>query len=184
MTVMKNYRISRKNALCFLTGLVGLLAYDCFSVWVLFHLGIKWNTGLPAVIGLIGTAALLYVCFFDFPFGTFSFNERGISMRYGFRERHHGWEQFSDAGTVEVQPAGHGGFGPTYFIFFSERALSPEERRVFLSKTRRGLKHVAFFQYDAKVLRKLLPLLPPELSERIRESERWVVPQKLRDKAR
>ena len=170
---MKKYKISKFYIGVYLFGLVFFaLPGEIIAVYLLIH-EINLEAIILSAIALMTTVAGLYSMMFDFQCGHFTVDEHGITMYVGVRLWPHSWEQITDAGIVGADVRD----GNTYWVYFSECALSSEEKRVFLSKTRRDLKHIAFFQYNPEVFNEILPLLPPELAERLQYSLQFVVPR-------
>ena len=120
-----------------------------------------------AIISLLGSICGIYCMSFDMLCGKFSVDENGIRMYGGFKSYFHPWETIKECDVAWARTANDGG---TYWIYFSERHLTIEEKRRFLSKTRRDLESIAYFQYSAALVEELHPLLPPEIARQLREN--------------
>jgi len=128
---------------------------------------------MPLIAGLGAIVLPLYQQLFDFQGGRFSIDQSGITMYIGLKQWHHPWEEVKFCGIVGISV----GDGNTYWVYFSRRLLSLEEKRAFLRKTRRDLKNIAFFQYNAEVLQEVLPFIPPDIAETIRQCAQQIDPQ-------
>ena len=86
---------------------------------------------------------------------------------------YHAWLEIRDCGIISVSV----GDGRTFWIYFSERTLTIEEKKDFLRKTRRDLANIAFFQYNTDVLQEVLPSMPDEIADGICNRVREIDPQ-------
>ena len=55
----------------------------------------------------------------------------------------------------------------TYWIYFSARILSANDKIRFMATTRRDLQHVAFFQYSKKAMPDVMEFVPEEFQNRL-----------------
>ena len=163
---MKKYQISKFYVGIYIVGAVFLLASLILGIWLLID-----AIDVPAITlvaaSIVGLFAILYQVLFDFQFGRFWVDRSGITMEVGFRRCFHAWDAVTDFGFVKADV----GDGYTYWLYFSERTLSYDEKCRFLRKTRRDLKNIAFFQYNADDLRELLPKLPEQIAAGIQKEE-------------
>lgn len=170
--MIRKYRISR-----FYMGLYLLiLPLGLFGLIV----GIYWMTTyhdilslFPIIAGAIVTILPPLQVLFDFQGGTFSVNEQGIVMRIGLKTWNHRWSDFVDCGIADV----YIGDGYAFWVYYSNRKLTREEKKDFLKKTRRDLANIAFFQYNKKILEEILPLMPLHFAEKISEEGQRVEEQ-------
>lgn len=163
---MTKYPISKFYVGIYIVDAVILLAGFALGIWMLIKFkdagSIIWTA-----VGAVGLSSILYQILFDFPFGSFYVDSSGITMNVGFRKYCHAWNAIADVGFVQANV----GDGNTYWVFFSERFLTYDEKRRFLRKTRRDLKSIAYFQYNAAVLEELLPKLPEQIAAGIQKEE-------------
>ena len=169
---MKKYPISKFYVGIYIVDAAIILPFLAFGIYCLTEFMDIYGIIFTAV-GAIGALAWLYQILFDFPFGSFYVDSSGITMNVGFRKYCHAWNAITDVGFVQANV----GDGNTYWVFFSERFLTYDEKRRFLRKTRRDLKSIAYFQYNAAVLKELLPKLPERFAEKIQKEETRVQEQ-------
>lgn len=94
-------------------------------------------------------------------------------MRIGLKTWNHRWSDFVDCGIADV----YIGDGYAFWVYYSNRKLTREEKKDFLKKTRRDLANIAFFQYNKKILEEILPLMPLHFAEKISEEGQRVEEQ-------
>lgn len=90
------------------------------------------------------------------------------------RKRHFiQWSEIVDAGIIGIGngSVGVGAVSDTYWVYFSTYFLSEHERMCFLSKTRRDLNRIAFFQYNPKIVLEIMSVLPEKISQKITYQE-------------
>ena len=163
---MKKYPISKFYVGIYIVDAAIILPFLAFGIYCLTEFMDIYGI-IHMAVGVIGAFALLYQILFDFPFGSFSVDSSGITMNVGFRKYDHAWDAITDVGFVQANV----GDGNTYWLFFSERYLTYDEKRRFLRKTRRDLKSIAYFQYNAAVLKELLPQMPERFAEMLQKEE-------------
>ncbi len=169
---MKNYKISKYYIGIYVCCLILFLVFlaTCIYIYILFPT--EWFSYFLLLFDIIAILLVIYKILFDFQNGSFSVDTDGIIMRIGFKKRTHKWEDFRDYDIVGVKV----GDGYTYWCYFSTRVLTTEERAAFLRKTRRELDKIAFFQYNAKTLQEILPLMPPEMAEKLLQRAQQIEP--------
>ncbi len=165
---MKRYKISKFYIgiysvclICFLGFLIFIV--DCIRKW-----GFDWATVVCLFVGIVSLIAGIYSVLFDFQFGSFTINSEGITMYVGLRKYRHIWGDFEAAGIVEVRT---GQDRHTPFVWFSSHELTIYEKQTFLSKTRRNLQEIAFFQYDYDTFHEIMPNVPSRLSYQLLKDE-------------
>ena len=163
---MKKHKISKFYIGIYLAGAIVLLSRLALGIYMLMEFADVYSIVLTAVPAF-GCAILLYQILFDFHFGSFCVDNSGITMNIGFKSYFHAWESVVDYGFVQADV----GDGNTYWLYFSERDLSYDEKHRFLRKTRRDLDDIAFFQYNTAILEEILPFLPERLANHIRNEE-------------
>ena len=85
----------------------------------------------------------------------------------------HPWSRIIDYGITGVHV---GNDGNTYWVYFSSRRLAIREKGYwFLRKTRKDQDNIAFFQYNADVLKEVLPMMPTEIADSLRKEEALLV---------
>lgn len=126
---------------------------------------------VSVIICAIGFFSFIYSTLFDFQFGTCHIDEDGITLHIGFKKHHHRWEEFTDCDIVGVSVDSVGGknVANAYWVYFATNPLTYKEKVNFLRKTRRDLKRIAFFQYNAKILDSVLPFIPEQFRGKLKE---------------
>lgn len=175
------YRISKFYIGIYLLCLVFLIPLTYFDI-ICIKLMIEGQrtTGnteywllIPSFLTFIGFAGYLYEIFFGFQFGKFSVDQEGITMIIARKRHFIQWSEIVDAGIIGIgnESVGVGAVSDTYWVYFSTYFLSEHERMCFLSKTRRDLNRIAFFQYNPKVVSEILTVIPAKISEKITYQE-------------
>ena len=108
-------------------------------------------------VSFIGIVLVLYLMFFDFPCGTFSFDNDGFRMRIGMKRYYHKWSDIQDAGIIKTKIGNSSYF---YICYFSGRTLTIEDKRRFFTKTRKNRTDMGFFQYNHKRVIEIANYLP------------------------
>ena len=157
---------------------IGLTIF--FALWIVFLIYLfvtmadETDIYVLLILILCGSIYTLIVCFhmvfFDAICGSFSVDEKGITMHTGLRGHKsyfHPWESITDCGATWNRNANDGG---VYCIYFAARHLTIAEKQKFLNKTRFDLDNIAWFQYSASLAEELYPLLPPVMATRLREN--------------
>lgn len=168
---MKKYRISK----FYLGVYVAAIPFGLFA----FISGIRWLMQdhdynlLPLMlltVGVMGTFLPLYEMIFDFQGGQFYLNAQSICMHIGLKKWMHNWADISDCGVIDTWV----GDGRTFWVYFSTRKLTREEKQRFLLETRRDLANIAFFQYNKKIMDEIIPIIPTNISEILKECDRQI----------
>ncbi len=173
---MKKYRISRYYASICIGGFCFSLFATVFLIWCYCHTEediegfVYWFIFLFLFPGVGTCVVFLYLGISQFVFSSFCVDEKGITMNVAFKKYYHPWEKLADLGFIYV----YINKGGLYWLYFSERLLSPNERRWFLKSVRHALNSVAYFQYDEKTLQEILPCMPESIAEKLREEEKIV----------
>ena len=167
---MKKYRIS-PHYIFILTLAIVMFLIPCCLICV-----IAWQTddrhGL--LIGIIavafsGIVGVLYLLLFDFPCGTFSFDNDGFRMRIGMKRYYHKWSDIQDVGIIKTKIGNSSNF---YICYFSGRTLTIEDKRRFFTKTRKNRKDIGFFQYNHERVIEIANYLPEHLKMELVFDER------------
>ena len=166
----KKYRISPFYIGVYAIGSVFILANLAIGIYALTQWPGWWLSWVMFLLPLLGMLLIAYQLFLDFQAGTFSVDQRGVTMNIAFRKWFHAWADICSCDVVGVSV----GDGETFWVYFADRILSDQEKRDFLRKTRRDLKHIAFFQYNDKILLEIMPLLPPVFADKLRERAQQV----------
>ena len=122
-----------------------------------------WIVFLYFTYGLIGLP--WYYLTEPFYTGSFTFDEKGITMYVGFAGKkayYHAWEEFVETDIV------YDNMSRGFYMYFSTSPLTAKEKQVFLSKTRKDSNRIAFFQFRYDVLNEMLPILPEKLSQKLK----------------
>ena len=155
------------------------LYYSCtvlsfFFVIALIIFEYKFGLDISGIIGLLisvsGLIAAVYSVRTDFQCGSIAVDFEGISMKIGSKTIRHAWTEFTEAGIVVV----HAGSNKSFWVYFSKNRLTYEEKHVFLSKTRRNLDSLAFFQYRKEVLQEVMPYVPDQLAQELLKAENYI----------
>ena len=164
---MKKYKISEYYIGIFVLSLglyilptTGLMIYSIIQVGTL----LTWMGLLICILGLI---SLLYKIFFDFGTGSFMVDESKIIMKVGFREYEHRWSDFIDYGFVQSSIMD----GDLQWVYLSTYELSYDPRRLFVKKTRRDLRNIAYFHYNDSSFDEILSFMPKEMAAKLKEEE-------------
>ncbi len=168
--VRKKYKVSRGYSGLFVGCIVFFIlvtAYFWFTYPVLNGYFVT-----IAIASLTGSICCIYKLLSDMLCGKFTVDENGIRMYGEFKRYYHPWETIKECDAAWARTANDGG---TYWIYFATRHLTASEKSRFLSKTRRDLENIAYFQYSQKLLEELYPLFPPEIADQVREKEQEIL---------
>ena len=162
MTDSKKYRISKFYVGVYIAGLFFILPLVLIGVFV----ECQWYYRVVLLtIGGLGTAAGIYQMVFDFPTGTFSLDETGITMYIGFKSHFMSWSDCKSFGIADVNVEQT---ASTFWVYCATRPLTYMEKKHFLSKTRRDLKLVHYFQYSEEPFEEMLKYIPADQAERLK----------------
>ena len=161
---MKKYPISKYYVGIYVVGSIFVLlglALGVYSVVQWVNWWLAWVMLLIPVFGI-----LLIVCkfVFDFQSGNFSVDDSGITMRIAFKQWHHTWDAIQDCDIIGIPVAD----GEIFWVYFADRQLSNQEKGDFLRKTRKDLKHIAFFQYNHEITQEVLQRIPSSHADKLR----------------
>ena len=175
------YRISKFYIGIYLLCLVFLIPLTYFDIkCIKLMIESQRTTGntaywllIPSFVTFIGFVGYLYEIFFGFQFGRFSVDQEGITMIIARKRHFIQWSEIVDAGIIGIGngSVGVGAVSDTYWVYFSTYFLSEHERMCFLSKTRRDLNRIAFFQYNPKIVLEIMSVLPEKISQKITYQE-------------
>ncbi len=170
---MKKYKTSKFYTGVYIFGLLFIVPLLIIALHVWVKEGADWGSVSIAIVCILGVVLIVYQLFFDFQASRFSVDINGITMYVGLKKWYHAWLEIRDCGIISVSV----GDGRTFWIYFSERTLTIEEKKDFLRKTRRDLANIAFFQYNTDVLQEVLPSMPDEIADGICNRVREIDPQ-------
>ena len=176
---MKKYRISPYYILILTVAIVLFLAPTCLICVIAWRTAPESHGTLIAMFVLSFSAIILalYLMIFDFPCGSFSFDDDGFRMRIGMKSYYHKWSDIQYAGIIKTR-AGNSNY--LYTCYFSERILTIEDKIRFFNKTRKKRTDIGFFQYNHKRVTEIAAVLPNHLKNALLLDERAVVPLKIR----
>lgn len=167
---MKRYKITPSYIKIYYGCIV---LFFCLIVLEGFYLrknGFEIVDIVPLVIFISSLIVAVYSVLTDFQCGSFAVDSEGISMRIGMKTVRHSWSEFAAAGIIVVEA----GSSKSFWVCFSKYRLTSEETREFLSKTRRDLDSIAFFQYRKNVLHAVLPDVPDLLAQELLAAEQLI----------
>lgn len=159
---MKKYRVTRyyvgMHIACIILAISPEVIYLIFGV----DESINFYDLLPErIVSAFILFCVIYSALTDFQFAKFSFSDEGISLYFPLKKYEYLWSDFTSAGIV-LSHIQKGSF--TAWVYFSKTPLTSFEKRKFLSKTRRQLDRLVYFQYDKEeVLNMVLEKLPENL---------------------
>lgn len=177
---MKKYPVSKLY--------IGVFGIDLFVV-VVWEAILIWGTEESARCGadyyilhaMAITAFLLivYIVLTDLPTAKFSFSDEGITMYIGFKKYDTPWSEFAYAGivAVNVEAIKRIYTSDLFWVYFSKSFLTDREKQRFLSKTRKDLKRIAYFQYSKPVFDLVLEHVPENLRKQLKEDEEFIIGQ-------
>lgn len=116
--------------------------------------------------GAIGTVAGLYTIFCDFVSGKFFMNQSGITMCIGFKTYFLSWSSCKEFGIVAISVEQA---ASTFWVYCATRPLTAVEKQKFLSKTRRDLSLVHYFQYSEEPFEEMLKYIPEKDAQYLRD---------------
>ena len=151
---IKKYRVSRFYAGVYICGFI-ILA--CGVPVGIFAEGKLYLRIFFSGISTLGIFALLYQVLYDFMFAQFSLDATGITMYMGFKTYPMKWENCKSFGVVDVRVEQG---SSTFWIYCAQRPLTDVEKRKFLSKTRKDLNLVHYFQYSEEPFEEMLKYIP------------------------
>lgn len=168
---MKRIPVSKYYIGTYLVGLFFCLIPLVVGLYGMKFLGVDFYIILSFVAGLVGCVIIVYQMVFDFQFAKVVVAPVGITMVVGFKKYYHSWEAIIDYGIVDT----YVGDGNIAWLYFSERLLNNDEKKMFLRKTRKDLNSIAFFQYNKSSLQNVISLFPERISTKILEDEKAVL---------
>ncbi len=170
----KKFKVSKGYARLYIGVTIFFVLWIAFLIYLFVTVADETKTYVLLILILCWTIYSLFEMFrmvlFDAICGSFSVNEKGITIYAGIRgykSYYHPWESIKDCGTTWNRNANDGG---AYCIYFATRHLTIIEKQKFLRKTRFDLDNIAWFQYSALQVEELFPLLPPEIATKVREN--------------
>lgn len=119
-----------------------------------------------SVIDIYCTLISLYKLFFDFAASKFSLDEKGITMYIGFKANLMKWEDCKSFGITAVRVEQT---AATFWVYCARRPLSGMEKQKFLSKTRKDLSLVHYFQYSKEPFEEMLKYIPDGEAQYLRD---------------
>ena len=142
----KRYKVSAGRPGCLVTASVVYALFLLF-LWWLFD-GAGWIAFGLIPIGIYYCAYLysLYELFTDGMSGTFTVDEKGITMRAGvrgYKSYFHPWDSLT---VCDATCTRRNSDSPPYFIYFASRHLTTLEKQQFEQKTKRDLKNLEYFE--------------------------------------
>ena len=159
----KSFRISKFYVGIYIAGLVILLSGGLVGFIIkgpLYAKIILW------VVSGVCTMLSLYQMLLDFQAGTFSINAIGITMRIGLKSYLMKWEDCKSFGIADVRVEQG---ASTFWVYCAQRPLSGVEKQKFLSKTRRDLSLVHYFQYSKEPFEEMLKYIPEREAQYLRD---------------
>ena len=164
---MKKYKISTYYIGVFVLSLVVfILPFTGFAVYIVIKLKIFF-AWINLLIGVVGIVSLVYLMFFDFGTGSFMVDDTRIIMKVGFKKYEHYWSDFVDYGFVHFSIRD----GDLQWVYLSTYELSYDQRRLFVKKTRRDLRNIAYFHYNDSSFDEILSFMPKEMAAKLKEEE-------------
>lgn len=184
---MKKYQVTKFYYGIYICGLVFILFNDAICAIAIIE-GIQNHVPLTSenviipiileVIGHIGLIFCIYFIFFDLPTAKFSVDLQGITMYIRRKEYRFLWSECVDYGFTDISiEAG----ADTYWVYFSKEMLSHDQKRKFLSKTRKDNSRVAYFQYQKSIFDEVISFLPTPMQETLK-TEESLIEMNLREK--
>ena len=61
--------------------------------------------------------------------------------------------------------------GDLQWVYFSTYELSYDQRRLFVKKTRKDLRNIAYFHYNDSSFDEILSFMPKEMAAKLKEEE-------------
>ena len=110
----------------------------------------------------------IYKQFFDLGSATFSMDSEGISFFTGFRKYRLLWDECVDCGIVNIDV--NQGID-TYWVYCSNKMLSPAEKRDFLRKTRFHLDQNLYYQYQEGLFEEMLSYLSEDMRQKLLQAK-------------
>ena len=162
---MKKHRIARETVPINVSILITLLGAAMIPIFIsAYKNGVDaLNLVIPVLMGLICLFFGFFYLLLDRPLGTCSVDEEGIRMYRGLRMRRFRWEEIVESDIVYALRNEK----ETFWVYFSTRCLTEEERKDFLKKGRRDEESVAFFQFDKKLLQEAEQYMPKQFAEKL-----------------
>lgn len=159
----KKYRISDFYIGIYVLGLFFTIGLTMIGFFV------KENTFIKTfciILGTIGTVAGLYTVLCDFVSGKFFMNPSGITMCIGFKAYFLSWSNCKEFGIIDVRVEQA---ASTFWVYCATRPLTAAEKQKFLSKTRRDLSLVHYFQYSKEPFEEMLKYIPEGDAQYLRD---------------
>lgn len=125
---------------------------------------------VASLMGFGSIFSYIYVRLNDFQFANVQMDNNGITMLIGKKEYPLLWSECKAFGILGslVEKAGPYSTS-TYWVYCAKRPLSGYEEQWFLSKTRKKLDVLCFFQYSEEPFKEFLKHIPPEDAQRLQE---------------
>lgn len=170
---MKKFRVTKYFTSIFLLALIILV--PCFALWLyaLFVLKMVWLGTIFTLVFLFAIIYDLYQLLWDVTFAKIGFDHDGVVCNFPFRKYRYSWSEFSD---WDIIPVGVDTLNnATYWVYFSDRKLTHNEKQNFLNKTRKKKPALAYFQYNTKIFQELLKYAPECICEVLKEKEKHLL---------
>lgn len=177
---MRKYPVSKFYIGVLGSGLALLILSEAISIWAVEEsVRMEPSYYIVQAIFIIGIFSTLYIIFFDLPTAKFSFSDEGITMYVGFKKYETRWSEFAYAGIVAVNVEAVKSIytSDTFWVYFSKSFLTDREKMRFLSKTRKDLKRIAYFQYSKPMFDQVLEQVPEELRKQLLWDEEHIIGQ-------
>lgn len=162
---MKKHRIARETVPVNCSIFMTLLGATMIPIFIsAYRNGVVFSDlAFPALMGLICLFFGFFYLFLDRPLGKCSVDEESITMYRGLRTRRFRWEEIIESDIVCALKNGK----ETFWVYFSTKRLTEEERKDFLKKGRKDVESVAYFQYDRKLLQEAMQYMPNRFAEKL-----------------
>lgn len=173
---MRKHNISKFSKWTYCVAFLFIIAGIIFTIVGYKAVGFTLEVILFSFMSIISVISISWLLFFDAPSGKFSFDSDGITLFVGFKSYHHKWDEFKwlDVIPISVESVGAKTVANMYVVWFSTRCLSLEERRNFMSKGRKDLNCVAWFQYRSDFVSEIIDYLPPHLAIQLQKKHNVV----------
>lgn len=167
---MKKYRVSKRLKPFFIISAVLWSLAVVFFTWLLLRYGSKNAIGATIVTALSGLGCL-YLCLYsisrffkDYITGTFSFDEKGITVYTLRHSRFYSWDEFIEYGFTKWIGGGKFAYSAyNYFVYCSRRHISENERdTIFRADNRKNADEYILFQYSPEVFDEFVKYIPDE----------------------
>ena len=157
-----------------------IIVYTLTIVYLLVPFGLliilSWNSinnpGLCIgilVFLLCTIVGMLYLLVFDYPCGSFSFDNNGFRMRIGLKNYYHKWSDIQETGIIKTRIGNTRYF---YICYFAVPILTIEDKKQFYHRTRKKWPNIGFFQYNHQRVIEIANYLPDQLKKKLVSDER------------